>query len=340
MHPLRFARFSSVALATATFHAPAVAQSTWTDWTSTTPLSAAPEVVVGDLDGVTVTYVGQLNPGAVIVSTSSYWNNHPTTYTSPLVTTPPLLGDLLRFTGGAGTGEHVITFSAPIDDPVLAVLSLGSYGIGAQMDFDAPFVIENVGPGAFGNGTLTMLPGNVLEGREGNGLIRFPGTFTELRFTTPVAESWSGLTVGMAGSIGVRSCGGAVPNSTGEVALIVATGSTIVAEDSLRLAAGRLPANTFGYFLCSRNAGYVPHAGGGQGTLCLGGNIGRFNTSVSNSGAWGSFAIAVDLDQMPSPTGPVAAAAGETWHFQCWFRDAIGGVATSNFTHSVIVDLQ
>ena len=33
-----------------------------------------------------------------------------------------------------------------------------------------------------------------------------------------------------------------------------------------------------------------------------------------------------------TPTGPVAVTAGETWHFQCWFRDVAGSAATSNFS--------
>ncbi len=35
---------------------------------------------------------------------------------------------------------------------------------------------------------------------------------------------------------------------------------------------------------------------------------------------------------MPQPAGPVAVVAGETRHFQCWFRDSVGGAATSNFS--------
>jgi hypothetical protein len=42
---------------------------------------------------------------------------------------------------------------------------------------------------------------------------------------------------------------------------------------------------------------------------------------------------------MPSPTGFLTSAAGETWHFQCWYRDAFAGATTSNFTDTVAVDL-
>jgi hypothetical protein len=50
----------------------------------------------------------------------------------------------------------------------------------------------------------------------------------------------------------------------------------------------------------------------------------------------------LDLTQTPTPTGFVVVAAGETWHFQTWHfqtwhRDAVGGVATSNFTDAVSI---
>ena len=38
----------------------------------------------------------------------------------------------------------------------------------------------------------------------------------------------------------------------------------------------------------------------------------------------------------PTPTGLVQVAAGETWNFQAWYRDANPG-PTSNFTPSVSV---
>jgi hypothetical protein len=303
-------------------------QSAWTDWTQADQPGAGQETAIGTLGGVTVTFTGQLNPGAQTGQEYNFWNWSSWTYTSPLVDTPPQTSDILRLTGGANTGEQVITFSQPVRDPILAILSLGAGSTPARFEFSAPFVIENNGPGYYGNGPLTLLPNNVLEGREGHGLVRFPGEFTELRFTAPVAESWSGFTLGTAGAVGVRSCGGATVNSTGYIAAIGAAGSTVFQDNDLRLSAGRLPVNTFGYFLCS------------QGTLCLGGSIGRYVSNVSNSGSYGMFGQEIDLLLMPSPNGFVSAAPGETWHFQCWFRDAVNGVSTSNFTDTVIIHLQ
>lgn len=320
--------------------ASAAPQAAWVDWTTASPLSYAPGTAGGVLAGIDVTYSGNLYPGAILTSTSSYWTVGSSTYTSPLVSNPPTTPDILRITGGPNTVEQVFTFSAPVRDPILAILTLGSATIPARYDFDRPFVIEKVGPGYFGNGSLVALAGDVLEGREGHGLIRFPGVHTELRFFAPIVEAWSGFTVGIAGTVGVRTCSSAIPNSTGFVGRIDASGSASFAVNGLRLAAAHLPLDTFGYFLCSRTPAVVPHAGGSQGTLCLGGSIGRYNQQIVNSGPFGNLGILVDLTTMPSPTGSVAAAAGETWHFQCWYRDSVGGATTSNFTDTVAVALQ
>ena len=62
------------------------------------------------------------------------------------------------------------------------------------------------------------------------------------------------------------------------------------------------------------------HPGGSDGRLCLGGTIGRFNTQVQNTGADGSFAIWVDLANIPVVPA-VAVVPGDTWHYQAWHRD-------------------
>jgi hypothetical protein len=48
----------------------------------------------------------------------------------------------------------------------------------------------------------------------------------------------------------------------------------------------------------------------------------------------------IDLTTIPTPTGFVAAQPGEMWQFQAWFRDSIGGQATSNFTDGLSITLQ
>ena len=114
-------------------------------------------------------------------------------------------------------------------------------------------------------------------------------------------------------------------------------GGRTVAQNDLLLTANNLPASAFGFFLTSQTQGFVTQPAGSQGNLCLGGAIGRYVGAgqVLDSGAAGQFALTLDLNQMPTPTGLVPAVAGETWNFQSWFRDSVAGQATSNFTDAV-----
>jgi hypothetical protein len=135
-------------------------------------------------------------------------------------------------------------------------------------------------------------------------------------------------------AIGTNYCGPGVPNSTGASGVMSASGSNSVASNDLVLEAGSLPNNAFGYFVTSTTQGMVPQPGGSLGVLCLGGSIGRYVGAgqIQNTGMTGAFSLAVDLTQHPTPMGIVSVAAGETWNFQGWHRDSVGGVAVSNFT--------
>lgn len=137
--------------------------------------------------------------------------------------------------------------------------------------------------------------------------------------------------------LGVSYCGPAVPGSSGAPAVIGAVGSDAVADNDVTLVAEALPPHQFGLFITSRDQGTLANVGGGLGTLCLGGSIGRYNASLASSGAAGSLSHVLDLAATPEGTGSVAVVAGETWNYQCWFRDVSGGAASSNMTDAVAV---
>jgi hypothetical protein len=155
----------------------------------------------------------------------------------------------------------------------------------------------------------------------------------DLRFDNFVLEN-SGL--------GAAYCTPAVVNSTGVPAVILASGSSIASANNLRVTAASLPLQAFGYFLTSRTQGFVANPGGSQGNLCLGGSIGRYvgPGQIQSSGQSGFIALQLDLTNMPQPAGSVAVQVGQTWSFQSWYRDAVGGSATSNFTSGVAVTFQ
>ena len=72
---------------------------------------------------------------------------------------------------------NTITFSQAVENPVMAIFSLGQDGKPTQYVFTMPFVILSYGPGNWqggGPGSFTQ-SGNTLTGIEGNGLIRSPG---------------------------------------------------------------------------------------------------------------------------------------------------------------------
>lgn len=143
---------------------------------------------------------------------------------------------------------------------------------------------------------------------------------------------------GIPASIGLGSvyCA-AVPNSSGETALMRASGSGVAGEP-VTLYAHRLPVNQFGFFIASRTTGFVPGAGGSDGNLCLGGSIGRFSNQIRNSGASGEIWIDIDTSNLPIPGTP-AVVAGEWLRFQAWFRDVNPG-PTSNYTAGFTVPFE
>jgi len=131
-------------------------------------------------------------------------------------------------------------------------------------------------------------------------------------------------------------------NSTGTTALTQANGSNVVVDNSLTLETTRLPLNAFAFYLTSRTQGFVQNPGGSAGNLCLSGAIGRYvgPGQIKNSGATGNVSLLTNLNSVPQPTGSVAVQAGETWNFQCWYRDVVGPNATSNFSNGLAVTFQ
>ncbi|WP_145198097.1 hypothetical protein [Planctomycetes bacterium Poly30] len=169
------------------------------------------------------------------------------------------------------------------------------------------------------------------------------GCVVELSLATGAATSIFDTGMNLV-SIGGDIGGGGIPtigtsyctpvaNSTGVPAAMSAIGSTSVAMNNVLLKAEGMPFNSFGLFLTSQLQGFAANPGGSQGNLCLGGAIGRYvgPGQIQNSGLAGEIELSIDLTMHPTPTGIVAVQAGETWNFTAWYRDAVGGSATSNF---------
>jgi choice-of-anchor C domain-containing protein len=126
-------------------------------------------------------------------------------YISPQVPNAPPDSDIIELQGGTNT-VYTVTFSQPIVDPIMAILSLGSTGNIITYNFNAPFTIVSQGAGYFSGGNvcpvscLVQLPGNVLQGREGHGTIKFLGTYSSFSWTVPNSEIWHGFTFAVRSS--------------------------------------------------------------------------------------------------------------------------------------------
>jgi len=126
----------------------------------------------------------------------------------------------------------------------------------------------------------------------------------------------------------------AAANSTGVPAGLQAAGSTSLFAADLELRANALPQNSVGYFIFSTEQGFTPGFGGSQGNLCLGAGIFRLSNFVQSSGTSGQVALPLPYSGLP----PNASLdPGESWSFQYWYRDSVGGNATSNTTDGLEV---
>lgn len=182
----------SVMMATPSYAVPY----SWTDWTAA--INGIGGNATGTVDGVVVTFSGDLAPDAQISGGTDFWASNSSTYTSAEVDNGPSPNsDVIRLTGGPDINFE-LNFSVPVLNPVLAILSLGQLSVPVEYNFDKEFNILNVGPGHFGNGTLAFGADNsILVGREGHGIIQFNGPISSIKWTS-TAENWHGITAGVA----------------------------------------------------------------------------------------------------------------------------------------------
>jgi hypothetical protein len=164
----------------------------WADWTSETVLAPG---VLGTITTGSSTVDVAFSGSYYFAQTSggtNFWNPS-APYLSSTVSNAPPASDIIAL--GAG-GTATITFSEPVHDPLLALVSWN----GNTVDFGVPIEILSYGPGFWGNGTPILNPaGTGFYGSgEVHGVIELPGDFTSISFTH-TTEYWHGLTVGVVG---------------------------------------------------------------------------------------------------------------------------------------------
>ncbi|MCA9002428.1 MAG: hypothetical protein KDB61_10915, partial [Planctomycetes bacterium] len=152
----------------------------------------------------------------------------------------------------------------------------------------------------------------------------------------------AGANCGVPGSIGSIYCTPANFNSTLVPAVINATGSQLASDNNVTLSVTQLPPNQFGYFLNSMDQAYLANPGGSMGILCVGGpsGFGRHINTLQLSGPTGFMIAFLDLNHIPTSSGvDHVVVAGETFNFQCWYRDYFV-TNTSNFSDAVSITFQ
>jgi len=171
------------------------AATSWTDWTSASNGSSGS--AAGTLGGVGVSYSGEVL-GSVINGFSSIWAPNSSFIGGTVTTSPSIVGDDIRLQGIPGT--NTITFTSPVENPVFAIWSLGSPGAAASFTFNATPTLQAGGPNSSFGGSSITVSGDVVSGREGNGVVQFSGTFTSISWTdTP--EFFYAFTVGLNGPL-------------------------------------------------------------------------------------------------------------------------------------------
>jgi len=164
---------------------------------------------------------------------------------------------------------------------------------------------------------------------------------------TPLNCNTYDLVLAVAGPGGpVLFCNPANPHSGGAFATLAA--SDLSGPGLYHLEASNGPEDQFGYFLVS--AGFNDlGVSVSDGRLCLQAPIGRYSPAAGgalnsigrfdvggvfqNLGGTSSVGSGFDVPStLPDPPGGVIGA-GDTWHFQLWYRDGVG----SNFSDGVSV---
>jgi hypothetical protein len=228
----------------------------WTSANVTGGTASGTIALPGDA-GVSVTFMattedggaGDLYGAQTGGSGTNYWLPA-STYQSSAVENAPPTSDIIQLAGGENE-TYTVNLSQPIVDPIMAIVSLGASGTPITYNFDSPFTIVSQGTDDWGGSStsLTQLPGNVLQGAEGSGVIQFIGTYSTFSWTVPQPEEWHGFTFGILTSAALYDGGG--PDGS----------TTVIGGDAGSDAAPSTDASTMNDAAGSSDAGPVPEAG-------------------------------------------------------------------------------
>jgi hypothetical protein len=166
---------------------------TWADWTATDGLTTAAGTLMLPSGKVKVKFIGPtLYFAQVAEGQTDYWSG-----AAYDITGEPPSSDILAFKGGTDTQVYKISFSRPVVNPVMAVMSLGRNGIPTRYVFGQVPTLLSSGVGFFGGcETCLTVKRKTLTGTEGHGVVQFVGSYSSITWKQPDFEFWHGVTIG------------------------------------------------------------------------------------------------------------------------------------------------
>lgn len=172
---------------------------TWTDWTSISGTSA-----VGNIGGVTVTATatsGTMNGVSQTACGTNYWtqpNPADPAYTGGSVSNAPTACEQVGLNSPVSI---TVSFSSPVNDLYMALLSIGQRGLTVTYDFNTAFSVDSDGVGYWSGGLpgpYSLGTGDAISMNEFHGVLAFAGPVSSLSFTTTPSEYWHAFTFGTA----------------------------------------------------------------------------------------------------------------------------------------------
>jgi len=174
----------------------------WTVWTGGTigyPNGTASGHTA--VQNIGISYTGEVQGALVASNPYGYFSSYPTTY--PAAYAPPDDSLIIQIVIGTLPGApqlNTITFSNPVDNPLMAIVSMGAPGLPVYYYFpNQDFTVLSSGPGWWaGPEVLVRDAAYLLKGEEGNGLIQFTGTgITSISWYSSPSENWHAFTIGV-----------------------------------------------------------------------------------------------------------------------------------------------
>jgi hypothetical protein len=175
---------------------------TWVDWTAATVGNAGSASGSFNLGAgsITVSYSGDVSGATQTAGGNNYWLPDAPYLSATISNSPSPNRDIITIDSANGGAWNTLTFSTPVLNPVMALVSLGQPGYSVFYTFDQSYTLLSSGTGYWGGGnpSLFQQSATVLRGEEGHGAIQFSGYVSTISWQTSPDENWHGFTVGAA----------------------------------------------------------------------------------------------------------------------------------------------